>query len=313
MPSTLLTGLLDPAALVLAGLLGMLVGGNNLSACSGTIIGSNMVSRRSGIIIAAVGYVLGLVVEGPKLFRVRETFLPTETETQGVAILLATLLIFLVGELAKIPLPLSKSMTGAILGVGLAAGPLQNSRYIVLILGFWFLAPLLATALGALLVELDDRYSPKNLWLKLSLLKAGLLAMAFFSAYVIGSNSLGLIAGVLFNQSLPATVAVGLGSLMGAFTLGRGTLRRISEGIFSLRYPNAFYSQLLGSGTVELASQLGVPLSITETVSSGIIGSGLAKKMRVMNVRNIFLIVTSWVVSPVAGALAGYVLTRLLG
>jgi len=308
-----LTGFLDVTSLLLAGLLGMVVGGNNLSACSGTIIGSNIVSRRSGILVAVAGYLLGLSLEGPKLFRVREAFLPTETTTEVFSILLATLLVFLGAELSKVPLSLSKTLTGAILGVGFAVGPLQNTRYLVLILGFWFLAPLLATALGVLLVALDDHYSPKNLWLKLSILKAGLLVVAFLSAYVIGSNSLGLIAGVLFNQTLAAAIAVGLGSTLGAFTLGQGALRRLSEGIFSLRYPNAFYSQLLGSGAVEFASQLGVPVSITETVSSGIIGSGLARRMRVMNVRNIFLIVTSWVVSPAAGALVGYSLTRLLG
>ncbi len=291
----------------------MVVGGNNLSACSGTIIGSNIVSRRSGILVAVAGYLLGLSLEGPKLFRVREAFLPTETTTEVFSILLATLFVFLGAELSKVPLSLSKTLTGAILGVGFAVGPLQNARYLVLILGFWFLAPLLATALGVLLVTLDDHYSPKNLWLKLSILKAGLLVVAFLSAYVIGSNSLGLIAGVLFNQTLAAAIAVGLGSTLGAFTLGQGALRRLSEGIFSLRYPNAFYSQLLGSGAVEFASQLGVPVSITETVSSGIIGSGLARRMRVMNLRNIFLIVTSWVVSPAAGALVGYSLTRLLG
>ena len=305
-------GPLEAASLLLAGLLGMVVGGNNLSACSGTIIGSGMVTRRSGVLIAVAGYVLGLSLEGPKLFRVRETFLPAETSIEVFSILFATLLVFLGGELSRVPLSLSKTLTGAILGVSFAAGALQNTRYLVLILGFWLLAPLLATALGVLLVALDDRYSPKNLWRKLSILKAGLLVVAFLSAYVSGSNTLGLIAGVPYNQTLLATLAVGLGSILGAFTLGRGALRRLSEGIFSLRYPNAFFAQLLGSGTVELANQLGVPLSTTETVSSGIIGSGFARKMRVMNVRNVFLIVASWVVSPFAGAIAGYVLTRLI-
>ncbi len=272
-----------------------------------------MVTRRSGVLIAVAGYVLGLSLEGPKLFRVREAFLPAETATEVFSILLATLLVFLGGELSKIPLSLSKTLTGAMLGVSFAIGALQDTRYLVLILAFWFLAPAFATALGVLLVAVDDRYSPKNLWLKLSILKAGLLVVAFSSAYVSGSNTLGLIAGVPFNQTLLATLAVGLGSIIGAFTLGRGALRRLSEGIFSLRYANAFFSQLLGSGTVELANQLGVPLSTTETVSSGIIGSGLARKMRVMNVRNVFLIVASWMVSPFAGAVAGYVLTRFLG
>jgi inorganic phosphate transporter, PiT family len=304
---------LDTLSLALAGLLGAVVSGNNISACCGTIIGSRMVNRRTGILIAVAGYLLGLSIEGPKLFKVRQAFLPTETSTEIFSILLVTLLIFIGGELTRIPLSLSKALTGTILGVSFAIGTLQQTDYLILILIFWASAPIVATALGLFLVRVDDRYSPRNLWVKLSLLKAGLVVMAFLSAYVTGSNALGLIAGVPSNQPLVATVAVGIGSLLGAFVLGRGALRRLTEGIYSLRYPNAFYSQLLGAGTVELANQLGVPLSTTETVSSGIIGSGLASKMRVMNSRNVFLIVASWVISPTLGFLLGYGLTLMFG
>jgi PiT family inorganic phosphate transporter len=304
---------LDTLSLILAGLLGAVVSGNNISACCGTIIGSRMVSRRSGILIAVAGYLLGLSIEGPKLFRVRQAFLPNETSTEIFSILLATLLIFIGGELARVPLSLSKALTGTILGVSFAIGTLQQTNYLILILIFWVSAPIVATALGLFFVRLDDRYSTRNLWVKLSLLKAGLVVMAFLSAYVTGSNALGLIAGVPSNQPLIATITVGIGSVLGASVLGRGALRRLTEGIYSLRYPNAFYSQLLGAGTVELANQLGIPLSTTETVSSGIIGSGLASKMRVMNSRNVFLIIASWVISPALGFLLGYGLTLLIG
>lgn len=303
---------LDIASLVLAGLLGMAVGGNNLAACCGPLIGSGMVNRRTGILLAIAGYILGLALEGPKLFRVREMFLPIDTTTGTFSILLASLIVFLGGELFRIPLSLSKALTGAILGVSIALGAFNSSGYLILILAFWFLVPLIATALGILLIGLDDRLSPRNLWLKLSLLKTGLLVVSFLSAYVLGSNTLGLIAGIVYNQTLYATIAVGFGAVLGTFVLGRGALRRLTEGIFSLRYPNAFFSQLIGSATVELANQLGVPLSITETVSSGIIGSGLARPMRMMNARNVFLIISSWIISPVVGFLLAYALTRIL-
>ena len=303
---------LDIVSLILAGMLGMVVGGNNLSACVGPIIGSGMISKRSGVLLAVVGYVTGLSLEGPKLFRVREIFLPIDTATGTFAILLASLIVFLGGEILKIPLSLSKALTGAIVGVSLAVGTLTISRYLILIVGFWFLVPFVATGLGVLLVALDDRLSPRNLWLKLSLLKTGLLVVSFLSAYVLGSNTLGLIAGVVYSQTLYAAFAVGIGSIIGAFLLGQGALRRLSEGIFSLRYPNAFFSQLIGSATVELASQVGVPLSITETVSSGIIGSGLARRMRVMNARNVLLIISSWGLSPLVGFVLAYALAKLL-
>jgi PiT family inorganic phosphate transporter len=303
---------LDIASLLLAGLLGMVVGGNNLSACAGTIIGSGMVRRRTGVLIAVAGYVAGLAFEGPKLFKVREIFLPANTSIGAFSILLASLLVFLGGEYFKVPLSLSKALTGSILGVSAALGILTLTGYLALILAFWFLVPLVATLLGVLLILLDDRLSPRDLWLKLTLLKAGLLPLAFLSAYVLGVNTLGLIAGVPYNETFWASLAVGFGAILGAFTLGRGALRRLTEGIFSLRYPNAFYAQLVGSATVELANQLAVPLSITETVSSGIIGSGLARRMRVLNVRNIFLIISSWVLSPIAGFALAFLLTKLL-
>src|SRR5260370_39469430 len=165
---------LDIVSLVLAGLLGMAVGGNNLSACCGPLIGSGMVNSRTGILLAIPGYILGLALEGPKLFRVREIFLPIDTATGTFSILLASLIVFLGGELSQIPLSLSKALTGAILGVSIALGAFNSSGYLALILSFCFLVPLAATALGIVLVGLDDRLSPRNHRQKLSWLKTHL-------------------------------------------------------------------------------------------------------------------------------------------
>src|SRR5260370_13263737 len=297
---------LDIVSLVLAGLLGMAVGGNNLSACCGPLIGSGMVNRRTGILLAITGYILGLALEGPKLFRVREIFLPIDTATGTFSILLASLIVFLGGELFQIPLSLSKALTGAILGVSMALSAFNSSGYLGLILAFWFLVPLAATALGILLVRLDDRLSPRNLWLKLSLLKTGLLVVSFLSAYVLGSNTLGLIAAVVYNQTLYAPVAVALRPVLATFVLGRVALRRLTEGIFSIRYPNAFFSQLIGSATIQFAHQLGVPLCIPVTVSSGIIGSGLPRRMRRMNPRNLFLTTSTSLTPPLPPSLLAH-------
>src|SRR5437899_6596938 len=199
-----------------------------------------MVNRRSGILIAVAGYLLGLLIEGPKLFRVRQAVLPNETSTEIFSLLLATLLIFIGGELTRIALSLSKSLTGTILGVSFAIGTLQQTDYLVLILIFWVSAPIVATALGLFFVRLDDRYSVGNLWVKLSLLKVGLVIMAFLSAYVTGSNALGLIAGVPSNQPQIATAAVALGTVPGVFVLGRGAVGTITERLDTLQCAKAF-------------------------------------------------------------------------
>src|SRR2546427_13258920 len=143
---------LDIVSLVLAGLLGMAVGGNNLSACCGPLIGSGMVNRRTGILIAVTGYLLGLALEGPKLFRVREIFIPIDTATGTFSILLATLLVFLGGELSQIALFLSKALTAAIPGVRVRPRTFNILGYLGPILAFWFFFPPAPTTRGVLFV-----------------------------------------------------------------------------------------------------------------------------------------------------------------
>src|SRR5207244_6213544 len=141
--------------------------------------------RRTGILLAITGYILGLALEGPKLFRVREIFLPIDTPTGTLSILLASLIIFFGGELSKIPLSLSKALTGAILGVSIALGTFNSSGYLALILAFWFLVPLIATALVILLIGLDDRICLRNHWLQQSLLTTGLLYFTLLYIYYL--------------------------------------------------------------------------------------------------------------------------------
>src|SRR2546422_10752329 len=114
-------------SLALAGLLGMAVGGNTLSACCGPLIGSGMVNRRTGIFLAITGYTLGLVLEGPKLFRVREIFIPIDTATGTFSILLATLLVFLGGGPSPNPPFLSQALTSANPRINTAPGNFQSS------------------------------------------------------------------------------------------------------------------------------------------------------------------------------------------
>src|SRR2546428_13939357 len=120
-----LTGL-DALSLFLCGLLAMVVAGNNLSAVSGTIIGTGIVRKRTGIIIAIIRYLLGLAIEGPRLFSVREVLLPKETVLDVLSILVAALIVFSLGEMSKVPISRSKALTGTIIGTSMPLGTLTD-------------------------------------------------------------------------------------------------------------------------------------------------------------------------------------------
>ena len=76
--------------------------------------------------------------------------------------------------------------------------------------------------------------------------------------------------------------------------------------IYEMDSSSSVSAQLGGATVIELFTQLGVPVSVTQAVSSGILGAGVAKRISMMNYRVAFLIVLEWVITPLVGLIAGF-------
>jgi len=291
----------EAGILVLTGIASLLVGGNNLSACSGTLIGARVVSKAAGVGLAALGYVLGLILEGKKLELLRREILPGSSAAGVSLILLVIVVILVLGQMARIPISLSQALVGSTIALALHQGIAIRGSYLFLILAAWTVGPMAAAALAGTGVVLHDRVAVESLWRRLGISKLLLILVAFFTAYSLGANTLGSIAAISpIDFNLTLSVA-GVSAMVGAFILGSGVARRIGEGMYSLTYSTALSSQLAGSMIVEAATQLGIPISVTQTVASGIIGAAYSRKYRVLNRRSVLLVVSSWVIAPLLG------------
>lgn len=302
--------LLSIALVILTFVAVMLVAGNNLSACVGPAVGSRIISKRFGMLLGAVGFILGLSIQGVAMTKTVSTLLPNITLQIRAEALLVAILIFLIADLIRTPLSFSMSLVGLIAGLSIATGVMTRSLYLVEVISLWLVAPLISIVFAFYLIRLLNRSNPKNLWHRLQTYKILLIVLAFSTSYVLGANTLGLIVATGgFNVfSLLAAVA---GVLVGTFFLSAGEIRRVTEELFLMRYPNAAVSLVASTVLVEAATFLRVPLSNTQALSAAVFGTGVSYKSKFVSLKPFLLIVVSWVIAPTLSFAIGFVMGRI--
>lgn len=99
----------------------------------------------------------------------------------------------------------------------------------------------------------------------------------------------------------------------GMATGGWRVIKTIGMRITNLNPVQGFAAQMGAAGVIEIASNLGIPVSTTHCISTSIMGVGAARRMSAVRWGVARSIVATWVVTfPVCGIL-GYLFSRLLG
>ena len=294
----------------------VMAGANNAGNSAGTIAGSRILSYEKGIVIFVAGLALGALLEGDKLTgaiqggAVKGTFGTISVEI----VLFIALMTIAIATLAKLPLPISQAIFGASIGCGLFLGLPLNIGFIVLVIASWGGAPFVAAFISLVITKLLKRKPVKGLDATVVLFGLLTLGAGFYTAYTFGANTLGLFIGIIEGSlgwpvSITLTVvATGLGALL----LGQRVTKTVGEGIASLSPPLAFASQLGGALTVHIFTQGGIPVSISESITGGIVGSGLGRGVSAVSRQTILRLVALSVATPTLSVAAAWMLQALL-
>jgi inorganic phosphate transporter, PiT family len=300
---------LSIALLALTFIVVMLVSGNNLSACVGPAVGSRIISKRFGMLLGAVGYALGLVIQGSGMTKTVNVLAPNLALQFRVEALLVTVLIFVIAHRIRAPVSVSMSLVGLFAGLSVASGTFTNGLYVAEIIALWVVAPLISIVLSFYFIKIVNRSHPTNIWRRLQVFKILIMVLAFTASYVLGANTIGLIVatgGFEVQNIILAVVAI----FIGAFFLSSGEIRRISEELFLMRYPNATTTLLSSTLLVEIATVLNIPLSNTQAVSSAVFGAGISYKSKFVSAKPFLIIISSWVLAPLLSFSIGLILGR---
>ena len=133
--------------------------------------------------------------------------------------------------------------------------------------------------------------------------------MAFAHGSNDVANAIGPVAAVVnvvenpaqigMQSELPAWILVlgGAGIVFGLATYGHRVIRTIGAGITELTPTRGFSAELSAASTVVLATWFGIPVSTTQTLVGAVLGVGLARGMRALDLRVLGSVFTGWVLT----------------
>jgi PiT family inorganic phosphate transporter len=143
-------------------------------------------------------------------------------------------------------------------------------------------------------------------------------AMAFAHGSNDVANGIGPLAAIVSvvqtgevaqESDLPLWILVlgGTGIVIGLATMGYRVMKTIGTKITELTPSRGFCAELAAASTVVLASRLGLPVSTTHIIVGAVLGVGMARGIAAIDMRVVFGIVTSWVVTlPIGAGLAAF-------
>jgi len=288
----------------------MLVSGNNLSVCVGPAVGARILSKRAGAFLGVVGFTTGLLLQGWGMINSINSLIPNATMQLQSEVLMVAIVVFVVAHLVRVPLSLSMSLVGLLVGAALAHNLGLQASYVFSVVALWFIAPIAAAIVAFYLIRVISRQKVRNIWRRIRFYKVLLLILAFTSAYTTGANTIGLIvatAGFNITTVLVAVSAV----FIGVFCLGEGAIRRVGEEFYLMRYSNATVALAASTILVEVASFLNIPLSNTQATTAAVFGAGISYKSKFLSLKPYLIILGGWIVAPLLSFSIGYFLISI--
>src|SRR6056297_2416014 len=305
--------------LLVAVFVGFNIGGSSTGVAFGPAVGSNSVSKLAAAALMTGFALLGGATVGTEVIdTMGGRIVPSEQFTLAASV---TVLFFigaalLISNLFGVPASTSMTAVGAIAGLGVATGTL-NETVMFEIVSWWLLAPVMAFWICAVIGRY--LYPYLDAWFKLkqsdepiltftrvgslpyptvssdatrkqvfvNFLVVGIGCYMAFSAGasnvanavapLVGANAIGEGQGVLLAAGALA---------LGAFTIARRTLDTVGNDLTDLPLLAALIVEVVSASLITFLSYLGIPASLAVSATMCIIGLGWGRATRAVRVRD---------------------------
>ena len=237
-----------------------------------------------------------------------------------VAVLVAVGLVLALSHWG-LPTSLTLAVVGAITGAGLGAGLPVSWGWVAWVLALAAAAPLvgalLAMAITWLLYRLNPRVSANTSLRRAHRVSFSLQCVAY--GVNDGQKILAVFALALALPTAPVELPIQTLLLVGAcFAVGAALgLRRyggmLGDGVMVVRPINAVVAEFAAGVSVIVTGLLGAPVSMTQAVAGGLIGSGAQESTRRIRWNRALMIALAWVVTLPAALVAATAISALVG
>lgn len=314
-------------SVLLAGFLALNIGANNSAASMATSYGAGVRTKKEAIILIAIFVFLGSIMAGaPVVDTMGKGLVPSEVLSSNGGLVLVVLLLAILfiswANFAKVPIATTHAIVCAIVGVGIYTESLNAPKFIDIVL-WWVLGPIVVLIVNFLIAKyfyfkiihfLASNFSDVRVNRILGIL---LTVSGTFIAFSAGANNsanaVGPIVGLGVLESTPGAFLAGLGMAIGALLLGGRVLETVGKKITEICVIRAISVEISGGILITVASIWGIPVSIAEIITCGIIGFSCAQHGVGITARNrhVLRIAFFWIVVPIASIGLSYIFSSL--
>ena len=311
---------------VLMGLgVGWSIGANDAANSLGTAVGARVRTLRQAIILISVFGFLGALLQGSYVIKTIGTgIVPMNELDKTSARYLALITAFsacswvVLATYWKMPISTSHSIVGAVAGAGLAIGAPIKWKALADIFMCWILTPVGSAILGYICYRIF-----RNLFYKMvprrylkPVFSAFLTMSGCYVAYSWGANdvanSTGVLAGAGILSPRACVILGGLAIIVGITTWGYKVIETIGSGITTLVPIMAFSAEFASAINVHIYTMCGIPVSTSHSIVGAVVGVGLVKGLRVINLRIMREIVVCWLATPAVAGLISFLGLKLI-
>lgn len=321
--------------------LGWTLGANDAANVFGSAVGSRMVSFTRAAVTASVFVILGAVLQGAGAADTLGRLGSVNAMGGAFTVALAAGLTVYAMTRAGLPVSTTQAIVGAIIGWNFFTGNAVDTGALTQIVTTWVTGPVLGAlfAFGLYhLVKITRRRIKVHLLKYENWLRMGLMVAGAFGAYSLGANNIANVMGV-FVPSIPLDNAdFGIFTLTGAQqlfflgaiaisagvltyskkvmeTVGSNLLELSSEAAFVVVLSQALVLFIFSSSALSgFMVRIGlppiplVPVSSTQVVVGSVLGIGLYKGIRNVNLKLLGSIASGWITTPVAAGILAFLL-----
>ena len=296
--------------------LGWGLGSNDAANIFGTGVASGVVKYRTAVILTAIFVVIGAYLEGASGMVTYGKLSNMDMNTAFIATLSAAITINVLTILA-LPVSTSQAIVGSIMAIGIYTHSL-SLRVLTKVLLSWVLNPIAAAIISYGLYKvlgslIEGKVKNVRVW---SLtIKIGFYIVGIYGSYTLGANNVANATGVFVKAGMltPTGAAIigGLSIALGVLTFSKRVMMTVGKRITHMSDFAALIAVLGQDITVHIFTFLGVPVSTSQAIVGAVMGVGLVKSSKSINLKVLGNIGIGWISTPTASLIISLILLKL--
>lgn len=300
---------------------GLAIGANDAANSFADWIGARVGRVMTGMFLCGGFALLGAIVEGGKVSKtigkgiVSPEYLTVEVAMIGI--IGAILWVFLATYFGM-PISTTHSIVGGVAGLGMAMAVPVNWIILKKIVICWFATPtgacLIAIFIFTFLIFIIKKLKIQESFDKIS--KVLLTLTSCYVAYTWGTNDVANATALVSSSgALPIKMAVligGIGMFLGAVLFGAKVASNVGFNITRITPAMGICADLSAAITIHFFTQIKIPVSTTHALVGAIVGVGLVRGSKMVNLRIARDIAIAWVITPVVSGIVSFCLYHVV-